>query len=150
VKRPFNDIIVEECNEKDAINIEEVERSSFSKPWGSTFYKKEIEKDSSLCLVAKEKGRVVGFLLAWLSCGEADILRIAVLPPFRNQGIGKSLLKNLLNFLKERNIKRVYLEVNERNRAAIKLYESFGFKKVGFRKNYYGKDNAIIYSLEIK
>ena len=39
----------------------------------------------------------------------------------------------------------ISLEVNEKNTIAIKLYEKFGFEKVGLRKKYYNeKDNAII------
>ena len=36
-------------------------------------------------------------------------------------------------------------EVNEKNINAIKLYEKFGFKKIGLRKKYYNNiDNAIL------
>ena len=43
----------------------------------------------------------------------------------------------------ERN--NISLEVKEKNVPAIKLYEKYGFEKVGIRKKYYnGIDNAII------
>lgn len=54
------------------------------------------------------------------------------------------LLDKLIQMAKkERN--NISLEVNEKNDIAIKLYEKYGFKKVGIRKKYYnGIDNAII------
>ena len=49
------------------------------------------------------------------------------------------------------NLKRIYLEVSERNRIAKNLYEGFGFKKQGHRSNYYSDGtNAKMYKLEIK
>lgn len=42
-----------------------------------------------------------------------------------------------------RGVKWSTLEVNEKNKAAIALYEKFGFKKVGTRKKYYnGTDDG--------
>ena len=42
---------------------------------------------------------------------------------------------------------KIYLEVRESNRTAIRLYEKFGFKKLAERKNYYGHENGFIYVL---
>ena len=37
------------------------------------------------------------------------------------------------------------LEVNEKNKEALKLYKKIGFEEISIRKNYYGKDeNAVI------
>jgi len=37
------------------------------------------------------------------------------------------------------------LEVNEKNKKALKLYKKIGFEEISIRKNYYGKDeNAVI------
>ena len=49
---------------------------------------------------------------------------------------------------KNLNLKELTLEVNEHNLNAIKLYEKFGFIKVGLRKKYYNRtDNALIMTL---
>jgi len=68
-----------------------------------------------------------------------DINRIAVLPDFRRKGIGKELLKKLLDILKEEGVEEVFLEVRESNIPAIELYRRFGFKEVGIGEVTTGK-----------
>ena len=48
-------------------------------------------------------------------------------------------------------IETLHFEVNEKNEPAIKLYENFGFKNLGIRKNYYkGQFDAYIMKLMIE
>ncbi len=53
----------------------------------------------------------------------------------RGSGIGKSLLTQAINFLKEKNVENICLNVAVTQKGAIKLYKSFGFKKIGKYKN---------------
>ena len=57
-------------------------------------------------------------------------LSIGVHKKFRNQGIGKSLIYNLINEAKGK-VSKICLSVRDYNRPAISLYESLGF-------NFYG------------
>jgi ribosomal-protein-alanine N-acetyltransferase len=86
------------------------------------------------CQVAEEDGMVRGFLAARQTApGEREILFIAVDPAFRRCGIAKELLENQL----AASPGEWFLEVRESNTAAIRLYESLGFRTVGRRENYY-------------
>ncbi|MDA9271953.1 GNAT family N-acetyltransferase [bacterium] len=62
-------------------------------------------------------------------------LGIAVLAPFRGQGVGKSLLKTALQQAKNKGLTRIELTVREHNKSAIALYEKFGFIKEGTHIN---------------
>lgn len=79
----------------------------------------------------------VGFILARVIDDEAEILTFAVHPSVQRAGIGRSLLKELMNFLRSVNCVKIYLEVAVDNEAAISLYSSLGFTNVGMRSNYY-------------
>jgi len=69
---------------------------------------------------------------------------------YRNQGIGTILLKESIEILKKENIKKIELTVDPKNYAAIKLYENFGFKRIAFIKDLYGKNiNRNIMACEI-
>jgi ribosomal-protein-alanine N-acetyltransferase len=57
---------------------------------------------------------------------------------FRNEGIGKMLLREVLSELKNDSFEEVELTVDPDNIAASRLYRSFGFKKNGTRKDEYG------------
>ena len=72
------------------------------------------------------------------------ILRIGIKKEYQGRGFGKKLLKELLEILKEKGIKAVFLEVRENNAPAIRLYEKNGFRVLGKRRGYYSGEDALI------
>jgi len=86
------------------------------------------------CRVAVVDERVAGFLVSReVAPGEREILYLAVDPPYRRRGIARELLRDEL----ARSGRAWFLEVRESNVAAIKLYESAGFRHAGRRPQYY-------------
>ena len=102
-------------------------------------YIKDFGKFSDLCLVAEVDAELVGAVWTRLfsesnkGYGFVDDntpeLSIAVLPNFRNKGIGGSLMNKMFVELRIRNIARVSLSVDIRNRA-YKKYIELDFKEV--------------------
>ena len=78
------------------------------------------------------------------------MMNVAVLPAYRNQGIGRKLIVNLIDRLKENGVYCLTLEVRASNQPAIHLYESMGFEVIGRRPNYYKaqKEDALILKKE--
>jgi ribosomal protein S18 acetylase RimI-like enzyme len=100
------------------------------------------------CRVAISAGRVVGFLVfRRLTQGDAfqehemqehemqehEILNLGVEPASRRKGVARMLLQRALAEAPG----AWFLEVRESNLAAIRLYESLGFRPAGERKDYY-------------
>jgi ribosomal-protein-alanine N-acetyltransferase len=78
-----------------------------------------------------------GFILSRQAADQAEILTIAVTPKARGKGLGAALLAAHLPALAALRVKSLFLEVEAGNKAAIRLYEGFGFRQVGERKAYY-------------
>ncbi|PCI49319.1 MAG: ribosomal-protein-alanine acetyltransferase [Alphaproteobacteria bacterium] len=98
-------------------------------------------------MVVSDSGQPTGFLLWRQVCDEVEILTICILPGYRARGMASQLLREFYGKIKGG--KRILLEVNENNAAAIILYEKNGFETVGRRKDYYGgqggrKQDALI------
>ena len=100
--------------------------------------------------IEKEK-KVLGYIVFYGTIENTDIFEIAIKKEYQRRGFGEKLLKESMKKLFETNKKNdffgnnFFLEVNEKNANAIKLYEKTGFKKISIRKNYYGKNaNAVI------
>lgn len=93
-----------------------------------------------------------GFGGIWKSVDDIHITNIVVHKKLRNQNIGSIILSNLIEIAKENKDKKsLTLEVNINNIPAQKLYEKFGFKKVGIRKKYYNNtDDALILTKKLK
>ncbi len=79
-----------------------------------------------------------------------EILTVAVEEKSRNKGIGAKILKELEDFCHKKNVKEIFLEVEDGNLSATALYKKFGFASVGKRKGFYHGKDAIIMSKTIK
>ncbi len=122
---------------EDLEEVLEIERSSFSTPWSATSFFNEIKNPRSLSKVARLGGRIVGYLCASRIIDEGHILTFAVHPEFRKLGIASVLIRDILEHLKGEGCRFVFLEVRASNSGARKIYEKFGFRELGIRKNYY-------------
>jgi ribosomal-protein-alanine N-acetyltransferase len=88
-------------------------------------------------LVVEQSGTVVGFIVGRQVEDEWEIENIAVTGSARRCGLGSRLVGELLDLVRSRGGKSVFLEVRESNRAARSLYEKWAFLEVGRRKMYY-------------
>ena len=94
-------------------------------------------------------GKIVAYgFIQWI-LDEGDICNIATKKEFRNTGRASGILKIMEEKAKERNVTKLFLEVNENNAAALNLYKKAGFKAISRRANYYGKAAAIVMKKEI-
>ena len=132
----------------DLENIKEILISDFDDFWNYSTLKEELSNANSYYLVAKSDNEILGFAGIKTVLDEADIMNIVVKKSKRKLGIGSLLLKNIIDLCKKLNISTLFLEVNEKNTPAISFYKKFGFKNVGFRKNYYKENNAIVMKKE--
>ena len=94
--------------------------------------------------LARDQDELVGFSLARVVAGEAELLLLAVRPDTRRRGIGKSLVEHFHGAALSRGADRLHLEVRDGN-AAVKLYENSGFTIVGRRRRYYSGGQGELY-----
>ena len=99
-----------------------------------------------MCYTAIKDGRLVGYILGKIIDPEGEIYRIAIMPEFRQQGIGYRLLDYAVKTERGHGLECLFLEVRSRNIPAIALYRAYGFKKIGVRKGYYKNpdDDAVV------
>ncbi|HVU00144.1 MAG TPA: GNAT family N-acetyltransferase [Polyangiaceae bacterium] len=79
----------------------------------------------------------LAFLLAWAVADELHLIHIATSPAARRRGAARALMTALVDHATEHKARLVLLEVRRSNRAAIRLYRSFGFSAMGVRRGYY-------------
>lgn len=129
---------------QDFYKIEEILESEFDEFWKPSILRSELENQNSKYIVAEKDSKIVGFAGIILLPDDAEITNIVTKKSERKKGIGNLLLAKIIEISKKYK-NNISLEVNEKNEIAIKLYEKYGFEKVGIRKKYYnGTDNAII------
>jgi len=84
---------------------------------------------------------LLGFIGVWLMVNEAHIVTVAVRDDCRRSGVGERLLIAALEVASDCDQEVVTLEVRASNEAAQKMYEKYGFNRVGLRKRYYTDNN---------
>ena len=140
-----NEIQIKEMSLFDLENIKDILISDFDDFWNYNILKEEFESPNSKYIIAKTNDdKIIGFAGIKIIVDTADIMNIVVKKSWRNQGVGNLLLNNLVYLCKKLNLSSLSLEVNEDNQSAIHLYEKFGFKRIGLRKNYYKNNDGIV------
>lgn len=127
-------------------SIAEIEKECFSLPWSEASLNEELTNETARFFAAIHNKKVIGYVGANNICGEVYITNIAVSQKYRCKGIAHELLEYLIDISKKENAEFVTLEVRKSNKSAIKLYNSFEFKEVGLRKNFYTApvENALL------
>lgn len=117
-------------------------------PWPATAFIRELESEHNHYVAARVEGRLVGYAgitrLGRKPPYEYEIHTIGVDPDHQGAGIGRELLRRILDIAAGG---VVFLEVRTDNAAAIGLYESVGFTKMGLRKRYYRVSGADAYTM---
>ena len=106
-------------------------------------YASKIE-DKAITFEAWQGKELAGLVAVYINVEAltAFITNVSVLTTYGRSGIANELLKNCINFLKNKNVKKVSLEVGVENIAALELYKKFNFIECG--------SNAQIKMLELE
>jgi ribosomal-protein-alanine N-acetyltransferase len=83
------------------------------------------------------QGELQGYAGVDLGGEVADVMTMAVAPSAQRQGLGRTLLEELVVRARGDGAAYLMLEVRDDNRAARTLYESRGFEVVSTRRRYY-------------
>ena len=142
--------LISPCELADCEHISELESENFqSDAWNAESLETDIKNDARLWLKASVNGELVGYVGASYSGDAADILKICVSHAHRRKGIAGALLNHAFEQLRNLGVNKVLLEVRASNSSAISFYQKVGFQKVCERKNFYGTEDGISYSIDI-
>lgn len=142
-------IFVTKAIRDDLSEILNLDFDNFSNNFDEKFYLNYIEQEK--ILLAKEKDKTVGYILFEYIINEAEIYKMAVSKKYRKLGIGSLIMEKFLNFMSEKAVDKIFLEVRESNFAAINLYRKFGFVNVRTIIDYYRdpKENGFMMIKEV-
>ncbi len=132
----------------DIQSIMHLESSIFARDaWSTEIMLGELRSEHCWYLVAfrpetPQQIEAYAGLHAPLHSGSADIQTIAVAPEARRGGLGRLLIRTLVNEARKRGATEVFLEVRADNQGAENLYRSLGFEQIAVRKHYYQPDDV--------
>lgn len=135
----LNETSFKPLSEENVYEVARIESESIDCPWSLDLLKKEIGVDDFIVLQIGD--RVVGYGSYYVTANEANLNNVAIDKFYRGKGYANLIMQKLIDKAKAANLNAMTLEVSHLNAVAISLYEKFGFKTEGRRKNYY-PDNS--------
>ncbi len=126
-----------EAGARDGAAIAALHAASFNRGWSEQEVEALLAERTVTAHRATIGSVLVGFIMSRQAADEAEILSVAVTRRCRGRGIARQLLTLHLRRVAALGARTVFLEVDENNRSALRLYARAGFREVARRPNYY-------------
>ena len=131
---------IKEVTTKDLKEIHKLEQKVFKEDAFSVDLIKKLIRRNTIFFKIIKTGKIAGFVIIVKDRKDrANIINFLINPKYQNKGYGSILLKHTIEKIKkkDKNVKKIVLNVKTNNSLAIKLYEKFNFKKIQEMENYY-------------
>jgi ribosomal protein S18 acetylase RimI-like enzyme len=145
-----NNFVFRKANIKDLRSILELNLKLFKKEYeefdkiinlnwtysdGKKYFRKRITKKDGFSEVIEYKNKIIGYLCGgkrkklpyWKKAQYAEIESFFLENKFRNKGLGSKLLRDFINWCKEKRINYTFISASAQNLPAMRLYKKFGF-----------------------
>jgi ribosomal protein S18 acetylase RimI-like enzyme len=93
------------------------------------WFDRSYSHDMQASFVLRKDGEIIGFMAAIVEEGVAELGPIGVVPEYRGDGLGESIMRYSLKQLKSNDIDDAWLTVSHSSEVAYRLYEKLGFTK---------------------
>ncbi len=149
---PLPRVALRPMTEADLPRGAALEGESYPFPWSEGIFR-DCVRVGYVCRVVEIGFDFVGYGIMSTGAGEAHILNVCVRASMRGRGIGRTLLRHLLDLAADAGVEAAFLEVRPSNVTAIRLYQSLGCVPVGVRRGYYqavgGREDATVLRLSL-
>ena len=134
--------------------VSRVEKRAYTHPWSRGNFSDSLRAGYHAQVLTRDQ-TLLGYHVLMLGAGEAHLLNITVEPDEQGRGLARHLLDELVRWSRDQGAQSLWLEVRVSNDRARQIYERYGFKSVGLRRNYYPlapfkREDALIMSLPLR
>ena len=145
---------VRRCLPGDLTDIIAINWAALPEHYSDSFFEERLHESPETFLVAEdEKGKIQGYIMCRIEYGFSNLKRyglarkghivsVAVLEAHRKFGLGRALVEESIEGMKQRGCSEVYLEVRVSNEPAISLYLKLGLHTVATHQGYYRDGEA--------
>jgi ribosomal-protein-alanine N-acetyltransferase len=132
----------------DLDDVVRAEQQIYPFPWSHGNFADSLRSGYS-CWVLRDATAVLqAYAIVMLALDEAHLLNLSVARTFQRSGLGWRTLEWVAEVARGHGARSMLLEVRPSNPSAIRLYERYGFQRIGVRRGYYpaaaGREDAIV------
>ncbi len=130
-----------------------LEKQAYTHPWSRGNFTDSVVAGYHACVLLQGQA-LRGYYVLMKGLDEAHLLNITVDPGHQGQGLARLMLDDLAGWSARQGAQWLWLEVRTSNARARRMYERYGFKEVGVRRNYYPlsafkREDAVVMSLPL-
>ncbi len=135
--------------------VAQIEKSAYAHPWSEGNFGDSLNAGyQALVLTVGQPAQLLGYFVAMKGLDEVHLLNITVAPAQQGQGWARLMMDALVLWARSQGAEWLWLEVRISNTRARRIYERYGFKQVGMRRNYYPltafkREDAVVMSLDL-
>jgi ribosomal-protein-alanine N-acetyltransferase len=131
-----------------------IEQDVYPFPWTRGNFLDSLYSGYETWILRDGAGAVLGYFLLMCAVDEAHLLNITVRRGLHGKGLGRLQLDKAGALARERGVTSILLEVRPSNLRALAVYQQYGFRRIGQRKNYYPamenmREDAIVMRFEL-
>lgn len=130
-----------------------IESNVYAFPWTHGNFRDSLYSGYD-CMGTWHGNELVGYSITMPALEEMHLLNLAVAKNWQGRGVGATILQHVIDKAAPTACEVIYLEVRPSNIAGLRLYERFGFRQLGLRRDYYpavtGREDALFLGLNIK
>ena len=138
---------------EDLDTVIAIENEVYAQPWTRGNFRDSLAAGYH-CRIMELAGEIVGYSVVSIGAGEAHLLNLSIAAQWQRRGLGREMLKFMIELARKFFVHKIYLEVRSSNLAGRRLYAGAGFLEVATRRGYYpgpgGREDAVIMELALK
>ncbi len=128
--------------EHDLPEVVAIEDVVYPYPWTRGNFSDALQSGYQNWVLRNDDGALLGYFLLMHAVDEAHLLNISVRDGLHGLGLGRTLLGKVVSLADANLMASILLEVRPSNQRALKVYQRYGFIRIGDRKNYYPQANG--------
>jgi len=132
----------------DLDEVVRAEAEIYPYPWTQGNFADSLRSGYSCWVLRDADGVLQAYGIVMLALDEAHLLNLSVAREHQRRGLGWRTLEWIADVSRGHGARTMLLEVRPSNPAAIRLYDRYGFQRIGVRRGYYpaidGREDAIV------
>ena len=150
--RPDEDRYVP-MTETDLDAVAAAEKEIYPFPWTRGNFTDALQAGYSAWVLRDAAGRVAAYSVMMMALDEAHLLNLSVERRAQRTGLGWRTLDWMAEVARGYGGRTMLLEVRPSNQVALRLYERYGFERIGVRRGYYpadgGREDAVVMRISL-
>lgn len=134
--------------EADLSEIATIETDIYPFPWTRGNFLDSVRAGYSVWVLRDAAAALVAYSVMTLMLDEAHLLNLSVARRCQRSGLGWRTLEWMAEVARGYGARTMLLEVRPSNASAVRMYQRYGFERIGVRRGYYpaqtGREDAIV------